>query len=454
MDARITRRGFLAASIAVAAVGPGALTAAARPRTAIRPIRGIVTRWDTDPWSLGSYSALPVGTSPTVRATLAGAVIGGGLVFAGEHASTTHPATVQGAYLSGRHAATVLLDDYGDIEGDGVVVIGAGVAGLAAAQVLRGAGAKVTVLEARDRIGGRICTDTSWGVPVELGAAWVHGVRGNPITRFVRNGGSSLVPTDYDDAVVRNLAGVEPSGLDAAQARVERAVMRMEERVYPVDVAAQDVVRATGWTPTPINQWAVETALTHEYGIGPERLGAAALSEGEEQLGGDGLVKGGYDVVPTTLAQGLDVRLSSPVRAVQGDGRGTFKLTLRSGQVLSAAAVVVAVPLSILQRRALIVMPLPTAVRRALDGLAMGSLEKVVLQYEDRWWPDAQVFGCVGGPARRWAEWYDLTSVVGAPTVVAFSAGGAAAARPRSDARCIAEAADVFAAAFGRTSRR
>ena len=146
MDARITRRGFLAASIAVAAVGPGALSAAARPRTATRPLRGIVTRWDTDPWSRGSYSALPVGTSPTVRATIADIVVGGGLVFAGEHASTTHPATVQGAYLSGRHAATVLLDDYGDIEGDGVVVIGAGVSGLAAAQVLRGAGAKVTVL--------------------------------------------------------------------------------------------------------------------------------------------------------------------------------------------------------------------------------------------------------------------------------------------------------------------
>jgi monoamine oxidase len=220
MDARITRRGFLAASVAAAAVGPGALTAPARTRTVTRPIRGIVTRWDTDPWSLGSYSALPVGTSPTVRATIADAVIGGGLVFAGEHASTTHPATVQGAYLSGRQAATVLLDDYGDLQGDVVVVIGAGVAGLAAAHALRGAGASVTVLEARDRIGGRIETDTSWGVPVELGAAWVHGVRGNPVTRLVRSGGSSLVPTNYEDEVARNLSGREPAGLDAAQARV------------------------------------------------------------------------------------------------------------------------------------------------------------------------------------------------------------------------------------------
>ena len=59
------------------------------------------------------------------------------------------------------------------------------------------------------------------------------------------------------------------------------------------------------------------------------------------------------------------------------------------------------------------------------------------------------MLGCVGGPARRWAEWFDLTAVLGVPVVVGFSAGEAAASRPRTDAACIAEAAGVFAAAFG-----
>lgn len=449
MDAPLTRRGFLAASVAAAALGPVALTAGARPDTIARPLRGIVTRWDTDPWSLGSYSALPVGTAPEVRGTIADAVVSGGLVFAGEHASTTHPATVQGAYLSGRHAATVLVDDYGDLQGDAVVVIGAGVAGLAAAQALRSAGANVTVLEARERSGGRICTDTSWGVPIELGAAWVHGVRGNPVTRLVRSGGSSLVPTNYEDEVTRNLSGREPAGLDAAQARVDRAVARMQNNAYPLDDSVQDVLLSTGWTPTEINRWAVETAVTQEYGLDPGGLGAAALYEGGAQMGGDAFVKGGYDAVPNQLARGLDVRLSSPVRSVQGDRRGGFSVTLRSGLVIAAAAVVVAVPLSVLQRRTLRITPLPAAVRRAIDGLAMGSLEKVILQYTERWWPATQVLGCVGGPARRWAEWYDLTPLLGVPVVVGFSAGAAAASRPRSDAACIAEAARVFAAAFG-----
>ncbi|MEY4225940.1 MAG: hypothetical protein RL190_697, partial [Actinomycetota bacterium] len=361
MDPCISRRGFLGAAVAVAALGPGALTARGGRRRAIAPARAIVTRWDTDPWSLGSYSALPVGTAPTVRATIADAVIGGGLVFAGEHASTAHPATVQGAYLSGRHAAAMLLDDRGGVEGDTVAVIGAGVAGLAAAGALREAGARVAVLEARDRIGGRVCTDASWGVPVELGAAWVHGVRGNPITPLVRSGGSALVPTDYDDETVRNLAGDEPAGLDAAQARVDRAVARMESRAHPIDVSARDVLLDAGWRPTPVGRWAAETGLTQEYGIGPAELGAAALHEGREQRGGDALVKGGYGVVPAQLAEGLDVRLRTPVRAVRSGRRGRFTVALRSGGALESDAVVVAVPLGILQRGAIAMPPLPGA---------------------------------------------------------------------------------------------
>ncbi|MGI9186704.1 MAG: FAD-dependent oxidoreductase [Gaiellales bacterium] len=448
MDLQISRRAFLGAAVATVALGPGALSACGGQRNATEPTRGLVTRWDTDPWSLGSYSALPVGSSPDVRETLADTVVGDGLVFAGEHASMTHPATVQGAYLSGRHAATVLLDDYGDIDGDRVIVIGAGVAGLAAASALQGAGATVTVLEARDRVGGRVCTDTSWGVPVELGAAWVHGVRANPVTALVRSGGSTLVPTDYDDGVVHDLSGQAPSGADAAQARVERAMTRMESHAYPLTTSVQDVLATAGVRATTLDRWAVETALTQEYGVGPRVLGAAALYEGDEQLGGDALVKGGYAVVPQQLVQGLEVRLRTPVRAVNAHESGGFDVVLRSGEPITADAVVVAVPLSILQRRAVSITPLPSSVRRAIDGLVMGSLEKVILQYPERWWPDAQVLGVVGGPARRWAEWYDLTALLGAPTVVGFSAGAAAAARPRTDAACVAEAATVLQRAF------
>lgn len=72
-----------------------------------------------------------------------------------------------------------------------VLVVGAGIAGLAAAQRLLQAGAQVTVLEARDRIGGRIWTSQQWpDAPMDLGASWIHGTEGNPLTDLARQAGA------------------------------------------------------------------------------------------------------------------------------------------------------------------------------------------------------------------------------------------------------------------------
>ena len=82
-------------------------------------------------------------------------------------------------------AATLLPGCRGgsDAGEEDVVVVGAGMAGLAAARRLADEGVEVTVLEARERIGGRMWTDTSLGVPIDLGAAWIHGTDGNPDRR-------------------------------------------------------------------------------------------------------------------------------------------------------------------------------------------------------------------------------------------------------------------------------
>ena len=79
-----------------------------------------------------------------------------------------------------------------------VIVIGAGVSGLAAAKALQAAGHRTLTLEARDRIGGRIFTDRNSGATLDLGASWIHGPRGNPITRLLQDAGASLYKTNFD----------------------------------------------------------------------------------------------------------------------------------------------------------------------------------------------------------------------------------------------------------------
>lgn len=88
-----------------------------------------------------------------------------------------------------------------------VLVIGAGMAGLAAARALSDAGWSVTLLEARRRKGGRIWTDRSTGLALDLGASWIHGTEGNPVTELARLAGAPRVTTSYDNSITFNTAG-------------------------------------------------------------------------------------------------------------------------------------------------------------------------------------------------------------------------------------------------------
>jgi monoamine oxidase len=122
-----------------------------------------------------------------------------------EATSDRYPGTVPGALLSGRLAAR-------QVEGvapsaAAVLVVGSGIAGLAAAAHLQVTGHHVTVLEARDRLGGRIWTSRDLGPPVELGALGIDGARGNPLTRVADRIAANRLTTDPHHTVTYDVSG-------------------------------------------------------------------------------------------------------------------------------------------------------------------------------------------------------------------------------------------------------
>lgn len=357
-----------------------------------------------------------------------------------------------------------------------VVVIGAGVAGLTAARLLAGAGAdaeaetgsgrRVVVLEARERIGGRVHTDRTDGSVTDLGASWIHGVDGSAVADAVAAFGIRTVEFTVGGYQVdsRPIAYHGPDGhrLD------DEHVRRFSADVHTVDATLADVVAGSG--PTDTYRDAVEQAIAaqgwdaeraervqehlehrseEQYGVPGDELAAHGLDD--DSIDGDEVVfPDGYDALPTRLADGLDVRLGHVVRAVRHGDDGVVVTSDRGS--FRAGAVVVTVPVGVLQSGDIeIEPPLPERHRQALGRLRMNAFEKVVLRFPERFWDeDVYAIRQLGPAGRWWHSWYDLTRLDGVPTLLTFAAGPAARAiRGWSDEQVTASVMEQLRRLFG-----
>lgn len=279
-----------------------------------------------------------------------------------------------------------------------IVVVGAGMAGLAAARRLADAGMGVTVLEARDRIGGRTWTNTSLGVPIDLGAAWIHGPENNPLSELADRAGARRVETDFDNAAVfQDGRELGPQALEASMNRWQEIT---EELAQLSREAGEDESVAVGLSEVadmndPLIQWAVAGEIVGEYAADPDQLSLKWLGSEGGFGGGDMILPGGYQQLTQQLARDLKIRLGTEVTKVVHSDSG-IRLETSQGPV-DADRVIVTIPLGVLKAGAIAFdPPLPDEKQAAIGRLGFGLLDKVVLKFDQSFWPDADVIGLVG----------------------------------------------------------
>jgi monoamine oxidase len=392
----------------------------------------IRTSWSTDQWARGSYSFLPVGATPSLRVALA-QPINGRLFFAGEATSSDAPATVHGALASGTRAAQEVIDAADEKEV--VAVLGAGVAGLAAARALHDAGYSVVIFEARDRIGGRVDTvrTDTWPIPIELGASWVHDVAASDLAETLSNLNINTADFDYDNDTTLFTGGVTQDSLDSATDAIESAIESVDGAESDMSIAA--AIAASGETTNPLALNHIdEVELASEYGANADEL-SAWWGTAEGSQGDDLLVVGGYGGLADDLAEGLDIRLNTAVGTVSWNDNGV-ELVVIDGAPLACDRVVVTVPLGVLAAGDVSFNPpLPDTHQNAIDTMRMGLLDKVWFVFPEQFWSnESLIWNRIDEPGTPFREWYNLAPLTGKPVLLALHGGRTARAwAERSD---------------------
>ncbi len=272
--------------------------------------------------------------------------------------------------------------------GKTVVVIGAGISGLAAAKKLKQKGFTVVILEAQEKVGGRIRTDRSLGVAFDEGASWIHGSKGNLITNLAARSGANTFFTDDDNIGVFDIDGTAYSGnvLTNAENQFNDAL----DAVAKAGMVTQSFEQVfNSLYPAQANNrlWKYMLSAFLEFDTAGDisKLSSKYFYDDEQFGGEDVIVTNGYDKMTDFLAQGLNVRLNTRVSSVD---YSTAKVkVVANGNVFEADYVIVSVPLGVLKNGAIAFSPaLPNDKSTAISKTNMGNVNKFLLVWNTAFW--------------------------------------------------------------------
>lgn len=259
-----------------------------------------------------------------------------------------------------------------------VVIIGAGSAGLQAAQRLQELGKTVTVIEARGRIGGRALTDTAtFGVPFDMGCAWLHKADDNPYKPLADKWGYTLREHDT------TLEGLYLRDRESSAAERELAARKeaeLDKRLRKLgakkDVAASTAVRGK----TELDEAMATFHGPMSSAVDVDELSAKDYLNIGTDVAPNYLVKEGYGTLVAQFGKEIPVSLRTPARRIRYSGQGvevdTDKGTLR------AKACIVTSSTGVLAAEKIRFDPvLPVWKLEAIAGLPMGLLAKIPMQF-------------------------------------------------------------------------
>ena len=267
-----------------------------------------------------------------------------------------------------------------------VLIIGAGMSGLTAARTLAEAGLKVTVVEARDRIGGRILTHRAADDAIELGAEFVHG-RPPELLALIKEADADIYERDGSSGCLRG-GMLEPCDTPGTDFELLEDLRNPPEPdvsfahyLATADLSDSKKIALTNFVEG-FN--AADAAQISAASLGAQQK-AEDSSEGDRAFS----LPGGYDCLPHYLATRIEelggrICLNLPVREIRWS-RSAVHVTA-GNQMFAAPRVIITVPLGVLQSGGITITPRPERVFLAASHLRMGHALRFTLRFREPFW--------------------------------------------------------------------
>lgn len=333
-----------------------------------------------------------------------------------------------------------------------VIVIGAGVSGLGAAQELLYQGCRVTVLEARDRTGGRIYTKSQGDYVVDVGASWIHGIgpgagdlkrwdgKKNPIYSIAKKYGIETVPTwENDEEAELSFYWYKSPGTSFDENKVYTLIEEIEAYLEEHRESASDsdsiadVLKDFNYGSTAedelIYKFTLNLIYGQEYADETSELSAQYFDDNYNFNGAEHIFPGGYKQIIDILSDNVSILFNKVVQTINYSG-DQVTVEISDGESYTADKVIVTVPLGVLQSDSIAFVPeLSQDKTDAINRLGMGLMDKLWLEFEEAFWTDDKNIDWIcfiSDTPGSWVEALNVDKYLGAPLLIMFNIGDVA----------------------------
>lgn len=262
-----------------------------------------------------------------------------------------------------------------------VIIIGAGIAGLAAAHELHAAGKNILVLEAQGYIGGRVKTIRERGI-VESGAEFVHGEHAATWSIIEAAGIETVEWKSPDGSPFQRLYG-EGGGIVEQDPSITGEANQLRKAAYEYegkDKSLEEFLLTSNASETV--QTIVGSSIATLEATDPDSLSVLGLATAE-RFASNGhrnfFLPNGYDQVVETLAQGLEIKVNHPVTQIEWNPDQVV-VHCATGESFTAAKLIFTVSLGVLQGNGIRFVPeLPVDFATAVHAIGFGNVTKTTL---------------------------------------------------------------------------